>query len=209
MDVIKEISALQNISEYYKCERKKVALVPTMGYLHEGHRSLMLKAKAENEIVIVSIFVNPTQFGKNEDYERYPRDLTNDLKICEGAGVDIIFNPEVSEMYGEENHTSVIVTGITDKLEGKYRPGHFNGVSTVVLKLLNASKPGSIYLGQKDAQQNAVIKNMVKDLNVNVNVVICETIREESGLAMSSRNAYLSGDEKSKAAVLNFLLNEG
>jgi len=209
MKVIKEISAIQDISDYYKCTGKKVALVPTMGYLHSGHSSLMLKAKDENDIVVVSIFVNPTQFGKNEDFDKYPRDFMRDYNICEKSGVDIIFNPEVEEMYKKNNHASIVVSDITEKLEGKLRPGHFTGVATVVLKLLNAVKPVNFYLGQKDAQQNVVIKRMVNDINLDVNVVICETIREENGLAMSSRNTYLSEDEKNKAAVLNFLLKEG
>jgi len=209
MKVIKEISAIQDISDYYKCTGKKVALVPTMGYLHSGHTSLMLKARDENDIVVVSIFVNRTQFGKNEDFDNYPRDLMRDYYICENAGVDYIFNPEDEKMYKKNNQTTVVVSDITDKLEGMFRPGHFKGVATVVLKLLNAVKPVNLYLGQKDAQQNVVIKRMVNDVNLNVNVVICETMREENGLAMSSRNTYLTEDEKNKAAVLNFLLNEG
>jgi len=209
MKVIKEISAIQDISDYYKCIGKKVALVPTMGYLHSGHTSLMLKAKDENDIVVVSIFVNRTQFGKNEDFDKYPRDFMRDYYICEKAGVDYIFNPDDEEMYKKNNQTTVVVSDITDKLEGMFRPGHFKGVATVVLKLLNAVKPVNLYLGQKDAQQNVVIKRMVNDVNLDVNVVICATMREENSLAMSSRNSYLSEDEKIKASVLNFLLEEG
>jgi len=209
MKVIKEISAIQDISDYYKCTGKKVALVPTMGYLHSGHTSLILKAKDENDIVVVSIFVNPTQFGKNEDFDKYPRDFMRDYYICEKARTDFIFNPEVEEMYKKNSQTSVIVSVISDKLEGKLRPGHFKGVATVVLKLLNAVKPVNLYLGQKDAQQNVVIKRMIDDFNLDVNVLICETVREENGLAKSSRNNYLTEEEKNKAAVLNFSLNEG
>ncbi len=209
MKVIKEISAIQDISDYYKCTGKKVALVPTMGYLHSGHTSLILKAKDENDIVVVSIFVNPTQFGKNEDFDEYPRDFMRDYDICEKAGTDFIFNPEVDEMYKKNNQTSVFVSVISDKLEGKLRPGHFKGVATVVLKLLNAVRPVNLYLGQKDAQQNVIIKRMIDDFNLDVNVLICETVREDNGLAKSSRNNYLTEDEKNKAAVLNFSLNEG
>ncbi len=209
MKVIKEISAVQDISDYYKCTGKKVALVPTMGYLHQGHTSLMIKAKDENDILIVSIFVNPTQFGKGEDFDKYPRDFARDYHICEKAGADYIFNPETDEMYKENPAASVVISGISDKLEGRIRPGHFNGVATVVTKLLNAVKPDKLYLGQKDAQQNIVIKKLITDLNIDTKAVICETMREESGLAMSSRNTYLTNDEKKKAAVLYFIMNEG
>lgn len=209
MKVIKEISAIQDISDYYKCIGKKTALVPTMGFLHAGHTSLMLRAKDENEIVVVSIFVNPTQFGKGEDFDKYPRDFMRDYHICEKAGVDYIFNPETDEMYKKNSCTTVNLSGITEKLEGKLRPGHFTGVATVVTKLLNAVKPNNIYLGQKDAQQNAVLKKMISDLNIDTNLVVCETMREDNGLAMSSRNTYLSLEEKEKAHVLYFILNEG
>ncbi|MEO8663983.1 MAG: pantoate--beta-alanine ligase [Ignavibacteria bacterium] len=209
MKVIKEISSIQDISDYYKCIGKKVALVPTMGFLHEGHISLMLKAKDENDIVVVSIFVNPTQFGPGEDFDKYPRDITRDYHICDKAGVDYIFNPDLEEMYKKNSYTIVSVSGITEKLEGKIRPGHFAGVATVVTKLLNAVKPDKLYLGQKDAQQNVVIKKMIEDLNIDTQVVICKTLREENGLAKSSRNAYLSEDERKKAGVLNFILKEG
>lgn len=209
MKVIKEISDIQDISDYYRCTGKKVALVPTMGFLHEGHISLMLKAKDENDILVVSIFVNPTQFGKGEDFDKYPRDFARDYHICEKAGADYIFNPETEEMYGKNVTASVVISGISEKLEGKIRPGHFNGVATIVTKLLNAVKPDKLYLGQKDAQQNVVIKKMVSDLNIDTSVVICETMREDSGLAMSSRNTYLSEDERKKAAVIYFILNEG
>lgn len=208
MKVIKEISAIQDISDYYRCIGKKIALVPTMGFLHEGHTSLMIKAKDENDILVVSIFVNPSQFGKNEDFDKYPRDFVRDYHICEKAGADYIFNPEKEEMYGKKNFTTVTVSEISEKLEGKFRPGHFTGVATVVTKLLNSVKPDNIYLGQKDAQQNVIIKKMVEDLNIDTNVIICPTIREENGLAMSSRNSYLSPDEKNKASVLFLMLNE-
>lgn len=209
MKVIKEISAVQDISDYYKCTGKKVALIPTMGYLHAGHTSLMLKAKSENDIVVVSIFVNPTQFGKDEGFDKYPRDFMRDYHICDKSGVDYIFNPEVEEMYRKLNHTSVIVSDITEGLEGRIRPGHFTGVATVVVKLLSAVKPCKMYLGQKDAQQNVVIKRMITDLNLDVEVIICDTMREENGLAMSSRNSYLSSEDRAKASVLYYSLHEG
>lgn len=209
MKVIKEISAIQDISDYYRSIGKKIALVPTMGYLHEGHTSLMVKAKDENDIVIVSIFVNPTQFGKGEDFDKYPRDFMRDFHICDKARADYIFNPDVDEMYKKNNFTSITVSTVSERLEGTIRPGHFTGVATVVNKLLNAVKPDKLYLGQKDAQQNAVIKKMIEDLNMDTRVIICETMREANGLAMSSRNTYLSEQEKSKASVLYFILNEG
>lgn len=208
MKVIKEISAMQDISDYYRCTGKKTALVPTMGFLHKGHVSLIKKAKENNDITVVSIFVNPTQFGVNEDFDKYPRDFKKDYDICKEAGVDYIFNPEIYEMYNK-SLTEVTVKEITGRLEGKFRPGHFTGVATVVLKLINAVKPHNIYLGQKDAQQNAVLKKMVSDLNADVIINICETVREENGLAMSSRNSYLTPEQKSNASILYFLLNEG
>lgn len=208
MKVIKEISAIQDISDYYRATGKKVALVPTMGFLHEGHTSLMTRAKKEKDILVVSIFVNPSQFGVNEDFDKYPRDFKKDYLICENAGADYIFNPETEEMY-KKSLTTVNVSEITDKLEGQLRPGHFKGVATVVLKLLNAVKPHRLYLGQKDAQQNVVLKKMVKDLNADVEIIICETVREENGLAMSSRNTYLTPKQFSEASALYFLLKEG
>jgi len=209
MKVIKEISAIQEISDYYKCIGKRVALVPTMGFLHAGHTSLMLKAKDENDIVVVSLFVNPTQFGRGEDFDKYPRDITRDYHICEKAGVDIIFCPETEEMYSKNACTTVNVSDISEKLEGKFRPGHFSGVATVVMKLLNAVKPVNLYLGQKDAQQNVIIRKMISDLNRETNTVICKTMREDNGLAMSSRNTFLNESEKSKASVLKYILDEG
>lgn len=208
MKVIKEISAVQDISDYFKCIGKKTGLVPTMGFLHEGHASLIIKAKEENDIVFVSIFVNPTQFGKNEDFGKYPRDFERDYHVCEKAGADYIFYPDIKEMYGENSLTSVTVSGITERLEGEIRPGHFTGVATVVLKLLNAVKPDNLYLGQKDAQQNAVVGKMISDLNVDVNLKICATMREANGLAMSSRNTYLTEEQRTKASVLYFLLEK-
>ena len=209
MKVIRGIKPMQEISAYLRRTGKKIGLVPTMGYLHEGHVALILAAKDECDIVIVSVFVNPAQFLPKEDFSAYPRDLSRDYHICKHAGVDYIFYPEAKDMYGEDYKTYVNVNDISDKLEGKYRPGHFTGVATVVLKLFNITKPVFAYFGQKDAQQAVVIRKMVKDLNVDLNVRICETIREESGLAMSSRNSYLKEEQKKNAAVLYKMLQAG
>lgn len=209
MKVIRGIKPMQEISAYLRRTGKKIGLVPTMGYLHEGHVALILAAKDECDIVIVSIFVNPAQFLPKEDFSAYPRDLSRDYHICRHAGVDYIFYPDAKDMYGEDYKTYVNVNDISDKLEGKYRPGHFTGVATVVLKLFNITKPVFAYFGQKDAQQAVVIRKMVKDLNADLNVRICETIREESGLAMSSRNSYLKEEQKKNAAVLYKMLQAG
>lgn len=209
MKVVKEISSMQEISDYYRCTGKKIALVPTMGYLHEGHTSLMLNARERAGIVITSIFVNPTQFGKGEDFGKYPRDFLRDSHICEKAGVDFIFYPEVDEMYKGNALTAITVNKISDKLEGSFRPGHFTGVATVVAKLLNITKPHTIHLGSKDAQQNVVLKKMIADLNFDTELVVCPTIREDNGLAMSSRNTYLTSEQKEDAASLYFILKEG
>jgi pantoate--beta-alanine ligase len=179
-----------------------VGLVPTMGYLHEGHLSLIRRAKAECENVVVSIFVNPTQFGKNEDLSKYPRDLERDLSLIEPLGVDLVWNPTVEVMYPTGYQTWVEVEALTHPLEGAMRPGHFKGVTTVVAKLFNAVQPHKAYFGQKDAQQAAVIRQMVRDLNFPVDVTVCPTVREEDGLAMSSRNKYLDGDDRKAATVL-------
>ena len=209
MKVVKEISSMQEISDYFRCTGKKIALVPTMGYLHEGHTSLMLNARDRADIVVASIFVNPTQFGKGEDFGKYPRDFDRDSHICEKAGVDYIFYPGVEEMYRGNSLTTVTVNNLSEKLEGSFRPGHFSGVATVVAKLLNITKPHSIHLGSKDAQQNAVLKKMISDLNFDTELVVCPTIREDNGLAMSSRNTYLTPEQKESAASLFFILTEG
>jgi pantoate--beta-alanine ligase len=179
-----------------------VGLVPTMGYLHEGHLSLIRRAKDECENVVVSIFVNPTQFGRNEDLSKYPRDLERDLSLIEPLGVDLVWNPTVEVMYPTGYQTWVEVEALTHPLEGAMRPGHFKGVTTVVAKLFNAVQPHKAYFGQKDAQQAAVIRQMVRDLNFPVDVTVCPTVREEDGLAMSSRNKYLDGDDRKAATVL-------
>lgn len=208
MKVIKEISAMRDISEYCRRTGKKIGFVPTMGFLHEGHCSLLLRARDEADIVITSIFVNPAQFSPNEDFNDYPRDFLRDYHICKSCGVDYIFYPDSSEMYPEDFHTFVNVNTLSETLEGKYRPEHFKGVTTIVLKLLNITKPHLTYFGQKDAQQAVIIKKMIKDLNADVNLRICVTVREENGLAKSSRNVYLSREQKDEACVLYKALNE-
>lgn len=181
----------------------KIALVPTMGYLHEGHASLLRKARAENDLVVLSIFVNPIQFGPNEDFERYPRDPEKDLALAGREGVDFVFLPSVEEMYPQPTRTNIKVAGLTDILCGASRPGHFDGVTTVVGKLLHIVQPDRAYFGQKDAQQVAVIAQMVKDLNFDVEIIPCPIVREADGLALSSRNVYLSAEERRAALVLS------
>ena len=209
MKVIKEIKAMQEISEFLRRTGKKIGFVPTMGFLHEGHVELMIAAKDECDTVIASIFVNPAQFLPGEDFRTYPRDFTRDYFICEKAGVDYLFYPEASDVYPEGYKTYVNVNDISDIYEGKYRLGHFTGVATIVLKLFNMTKPHSAYFGQKDAQQVIVIKKMTTDLNMDVEIKVCPTLREDNGLAKSSRNTYLSDEQKEDAAVLNEALNLG
>jgi pantoate--beta-alanine ligase len=186
----------------------KVALVPTMGYLHEGHASLLRKARAENDLVVLSIFVNPIQFGPNEDFERYPRDPEKDRALAEREGVDFVFLPTVEEMYPEPTRTHIKVDGLTDVLCGASRPGHFDGVTTVVGKLFHIVQPDRAYFGQKDAQQVAVITRMVEDLNFDIEVIPCPIVREADGLALSSRNVYLSPEERQAALVLSRSLED-
>lgn len=210
MSLIKEISVLKSeIKKRSYGKDIKVGFVPTMGYLHRGHISLIETAKKENDLVVVSIFVNPTQFAVGEDLESYPKDIEKDYKASMEAGADIVFNPEASEMYGIDDSTFVIVEGgITKQLCGKSRPTHFKGVTTVVAKLFNIVNPTNAYFGQKDAQQVAVIQKMVRDLNFDVNIVTCELVREEDGLAMSSRNFYLNEEERKQALILSKSLSK-
>lgn len=205
--LVKEIKALRDLIKSWKREGLSIGFVPTMGALHEGHESLIKKAVSENDKVIVSVFVNPTQFGPNEDYDSYPRNIDKDLAICMTAGANVVFNPESSEMYFENKSTSVSVSNLTDVLCGAKRPGHFDGVCLVVSKFLNIVTPNKAYFGQKDAQQVAVIKRMVRDLNMDVEILACPIIREEDGLAKSSRNTYLSEDERNASLVLSRSLN--
>jgi pantoate--beta-alanine ligase len=185
-----------------------VGFVPTMGYLHRGHMELVKLSKLQNEVTVVSIYVNPIQFGVGEDYERYPRDLERDLAMCEDAGVDVVFAPEDQEMYPQLPSVKIDIPGLTDRLEGAYRPGHFNGVAIVVLKLLHIVQPDRAYFGEKDYQQLKVVERLVKDLSLPVEVVPVPTVREEDGLACSSRNVYLSPEERQSALAIyrSFLL---
>ena len=210
MSLIKTISDLKKeIGNKANGKDISVGFVPTMGYLHKGHMSLIKRAKKENDLVVVSVFVNPTQFAPGEDLETYPKDIEKDYENSIKAGADIVFNPDASEIYGEDDSTFVIVEGdITKKLCGRSRPTHFKGVTTVVAKLFNIVKPNNAYFGQKDAQQVAVIEKMVRDLNMDVNIIACELIREEDGLAMSSRNVYLNEEERKQALVLSESLSE-
>jgi len=181
---------------------KRVGFVPTMGALHEGHLSLVRRAKQESDATIVSIFVNPAQFGPNEDYLKYPRDLRRDTELLAREGVDLLFAPSVEEMYANGFQTYATVEGAAEPLEGQFRPGHFRGVATVVLKLFNIVQPHVAYFGQKDAQQCAVVRRMVRDLNLSLEIVVCPIVREPDGLALSSRNTYLKPDERKAALAL-------
>lgn len=183
--------------------QQSLGLVPTMGFLHEGHLELVRRARAENERVAVSIYVNPKQFGPTEDLSRYPRDLERDLALLEAEEVDFVFVPADDVMYPPDHQTSVIVSRVTQPLEGARRPTHFEGVTTVVAKLFNIIQPARAYFGQKDAQQSVVIRQMVGDLNFNLEIVVCPTVREPDGLAMSSRNKYLSAEQRRAATVLH------
>ncbi len=203
MRIIETVADMKAVIKSQKQAGKSVGLVPTMGYLHQGHISLVKHSTTENDFTVVSIFVNPTQFGPNEDFDKYPRDLEKDMKLAERAGVDIVFAPSVKEIYPEGYKTYISVEGITEIMCGKSRPGHFRGVTTVVAKLFNIVTPNKAYFGQKDAQQVAVIKQMVKDLHMNLEIITCPIIREADGLAMSSRNVYLNSEERKAALVLS------
>jgi len=199
MQVVKTIAGIRALRKQLS---GSVGFVPTMGYLHEGHLALVEQARAENSAVFVSIYVNPTQFGPREDFGAYPRDLNRDLELLQKAGVDIVFVPSDDEMYPPEFSSWVDVEKVTEQLEGASRPRHFRGVSTVVAKLFNIIQPSRAYFGQKDAQQAVVIKRMVADLNMGLEIVIVPTVRESDGLAMSSRNVYLSFEERRAVTIL-------
>ena len=202
MKTIESISRMSTFSKIVKKEGKSIGLVPTMGALHEGHLSLARTAKKHADVVVMSIFVNPIQFGQSEDLDKYPRDFKRDEELARLVGVDVIFYPSASQMYPEGFSTYVDVEGLTDTLCGASRPGHFRGVTTVVMKLFAIVKPDVAYFGQKDAQQAIVINKMVNDLDLDVDVKVLPVVREKDGLAMSSRNVYLSTDERKEAAVL-------
>jgi pantoate--beta-alanine ligase len=202
MIVLGTVAEMQTVAERLRREGRRVGVVPTMGALHEGHLTLIRKAKELADAVIVTLFVNPTQFGEGEDFARYPRNTDRDRELAASAGADILFAPAAQTMYPEGYHTFVSVETITDVLEGAVRPGHFRGVATIVAKLLNCTKPHVAVFGQKDAQQAAVIRRLVADLNFDVEVIVVPTVRESDGLAMSSRNRYLSPADRAEAPVL-------
>ena len=203
MKIVGTVKEVREQVKEWKKQGLSVGFVPTMGYLHEGHKSLMDAARKGNDKVVVSIFVNPMQFGPTEDLATYPRDLDHDAALCESAGVDLIFHPEAEEMYEKDFCSFVDMTGLTEGLCGKTRPIHFRGVCTVVNKLFNIVTPDHAYFGQKDRQQLAVIKRMVRDLNMDIEIVGCPIVREEDGLAKSSRNTYLSPEERKAALILS------
>jgi pantoate--beta-alanine ligase len=209
MQIITSVSDMQAHADALRRAGKRIGFVPTMGFLHAGHLSLMGRARQENDVVVASIFVNPTQFGPKEDLDRYPRDAEGDRQKCESAGVDVLFTPAAAEMYPEKPVVFVAVEGISDILEGAIRPGHFRGVATVVAKLFNIVRPRTAYFGQKDFQQCAVIRLMVAGLNLDVEVVVLPTVREADGLAMSSRNSYLDRSQRQKATCLFRALSAG
>src|ERR1700733_11092864 len=203
MVVLKTIAETRSVCARIRAENKTLGLVPTMGALHQGHLSLVHAAQAACDVVVVSIFVNPTQFGPREDYASYPRDFGQDCRTLEGAGVDLVFAPSSEEMYPAGASTFVEVTGLGDRLDGASRPGHFRGVATVVAKLFNIFSPERAFFGQKDAAQVAVLRKMVRDLRFGVQMEVCPTVREPDGLAMSSRNRNLSSEQRAQALVLS------
>ncbi|MEJ8544829.1 pantoate--beta-alanine ligase [Brevibacillus borstelensis] len=205
MQTVQQIETIAELRRQLREPRRqgrRIGFVPTMGYLHEGHLSLVNEAKKHCDLVVMSIFVNPLQFGPNEDFDRYPRDLERDLQLAASVGVDMVFTPSVAEMYPQQVKTNVSVAGVSEPLCGRSRPGHFDGVATVVLKLLQIVQPDYAFFGQKDAQQVAVVEQMVQDLSVPVKIVPCPIVREADGLAMSSRNVYLNPEERKQATVL-------
>ncbi len=202
MKVTGKIEELRRALKPVRIAEKSVGFVPTMGALHEGHLSLIRRAREDTDFVVVSIFVNPTQFCPGEDYNQYPRPIEADLRLCEKEEVDLVFNPEIDEMYPRDQLTVVSVKKLTENLCGRFRPGHFDGVTTVVTKLFNIVQPDVAYFGQKDAQQAIVIKRMVEDLNFPIKIVVCPTVREKDGLALSSRNQYLTPDQRKQANSL-------
>lgn len=202
MKTIENISRMSTFVKIIKKEGKSIGFVPTMGYLHEGHMSLVKAAKKHTDVVVMSVFVNPMQFGPKEDFEKYPKDLKRDEEMARDAGVDVVFYPSVKDMYPEGYATYVSVEKLTNTLCGESRPGHFKGVATVVTKLFNIVRPDVAYFGQKDMQQALIVKKIVSDLNMGVDVKIMPIVREKDGLAMSSRNTYLSDIERKDASIL-------
>lgn len=209
MKIAVTVSEVRNQVSEWRKQGLSVGLVPTMGYLHEGHKSLITRAVSENDKVVVSVFVNPMQFGPSEDLESYPRDMDRDAAVCEEAGAALVFHPEPSEMYHEGFSSYIDMNTLTEGLCGKSRPTHFRGVCTVVAKLFNIVVPDRAYFGQKDAQQLAVVRHMADDLSYGIEIIGCPIVREEDGLAKSSRNTYLSNEERKAALILNKALSEG
>ena len=207
MKIVRSVSLMAKSALAQKAAGKSVGFVPTMGALHEGHLSLIREARRDNDIVIVSIFVNPSQFGPKEDLKKYPRPIKRDISLCRKAGVDLLFNPQPGVMYPEGFKSYVTVEELSDLLCGRTRPGHFRGVATVVLKLFNIVQPDIAYFGQKDIQQTVIIKRMISDLNMPVKVKVMPIVREETGLALSSRNVYLNKEERKSALALPRALN--
>ncbi len=207
MKIIRSIREMSGISRLKRLKRKSIGFVPTMGALHEGHLSLIRQARRNNDFVVVSIFVNPAQFGPGEDFGKYPRSLKEDAKLCRREGVDIIFYPDAKTMYPSDYRTFVVVEGLGDVLCARFRPGHFKGVATIVTKLFNIVQPSAAYFGQKDAQQAVIIKRLTADLNIPVEIKVMPTVRERGGLALSSRNKYLNKKERQDAVVLSRSLN--
>ncbi|MBI4462266.1 MAG: pantoate--beta-alanine ligase [Acidobacteria bacterium] len=202
MKTLTRMAEMQTAAVGVRGVGQRIGFVPTMGALHEGHLSLVRRAKQETQVTVVSIFVNPTQFGPQEDYQQYPRDFDRDTRLLREAGVDILFAPPVEEIYPPDFQTYVTVERVSAPLEGESRPGHFRGVTTVVAKLLQMVAPQRAYFGRKDAQQCAVVRQLVRDLNLPVEIVVCPIVREPDGLAMSSRNAYLNPEERAAACIL-------
>uniref|UniRef100_A0A7C4AJI9 Pantothenate synthetase n=1 Tax=Thermodesulfovibrio aggregans TaxID=86166 RepID=A0A7C4AJI9_9BACT len=209
MEIIRIPKIMREITRQLRAQGKSIGFVPTMGALHEGHLSLVKRSKEENDVTVVSIFVNPVQFAPGEDYERYPRDFEGDRQKLEKFEIEYLFYPDVSSFYPEGYSTYVTVEGLSEKLCGRFRPGHFRGVATVVCKLFNIVRPTKAYFGQKDYQQFLIIEKMVNDLNFDTEIIVCPTVREEDGLAMSSRNMYLNELERKAATVIYKTLKEG
>ncbi|WP_101774071.1 pantoate--beta-alanine ligase [Peptostreptococcus faecalis] len=210
MQIITKIEKMQQISDSIKVSRQSIGMVPTMGYLHDGHKSLIKKARENNDIVVVSVFLNPIQFGPDEDFENYPRDLERDAKICEELGADYVFHPDKDDMYPRDFSTFVVPgESMTNVLCGVSRPGHFRGVCTVLTKLFSIVRPDNAYFGEKDIQQLSIVTKLVSDLNLRVNIIGCPIVREEDGLAKSSRNTYLNDEERKAALVLRNSILEG
>lgn len=202
MKIVCTIKEIQKATEELRRKGKVISVVPTMGYLHNGHLSLIEYARSNSDVVITTIFVNPKQFGVNEDYNRYPRNFENDKELAKNSGADILFCPQEEEMYPKGFSTYVEVEGISNILEGEFRPNHFRGVATVVTKLLNVTQPNKVIFGQKDAQQAFIIKRLIKDLNFNIDMIVKPIVREPDGLALSSRNVYLDDKKRKDALVL-------